>query len=224
MSGLTITASLGASVRGRRFRLGISQEELAERAGLHRTYIAGIERGARNITVKSAEKLAQALGTSIASLFGESEKTPASHVASLLLVEDDPRDIELTLEAFRQARLTNDIRVARDGAAALEMLFATGAYAERPLPIPQIVLLDLNLPKLHGLEVLRRIKSDKRTAAIHVIVLTISHQNRDFEQALRLGAAAYLVKPVDFENFCKLTPRLSFDWTLFHSSVNGGMF
>lgn len=104
MRGLPITASLGASVRSRRFRLGISQEELAERAGLHRTYIAGIEGGRRNITLKSIQKLAQALETSVGALLAESDNSLRKDIPSLLLVENDPRGLELTLEAFPMTR------------------------------------------------------------------------------------------------------------------------
>jgi len=214
--GLPISASLGASVRSRRIRLGISQEELAERAGLHRTYIAGIEGGGRNITLKSAQKLAKALETSVATLLTDSDHSPAGNVPSLFLVEDDPKDLEVTLEAFRQARLKNEIHVARDGEEALDFIFCRGRYAaRRGEPAPQLILLDLDLPKIHGLEVLRRMKADKHTQTIPVIVLSGASKDQHLREALRLGAATHLNKPVDFQNFCRITPQLSFDWTLF---------
>ena len=221
MSGLPITASFGASVRSRRFRLGISQEELAERAGLHRTYIAGIERGGRNITLKSIEKLAQALGISVGKLLGEPDKSVGANAVDLLLVEDDPKDIELTLEAFKEARLTNKVHIVRDGAAAIDFLFGCGAGARRRTDRrPQVVLLDLNLPKVHGLEVLRRIKTDKLTRGIHVIVLTASKKDEHVRKAMQLGAATYIVKPVDFQSLSEVTPGLNCDWALLQSAAS----
>jgi len=209
-----ISAYLGASVRSRRIRLGFSQEELAERAGLHRTYIAGIEGGGRNITLKSIEKLAGALQTSVATLLAESDQSTRGKVPSLLVVEDDPRDLESTLQGFRQARLTNEIHIVRDGEAAMDFLFAQGKYSSRKAEaVPQIVLLDLSLPKITGLDVLRRIKADDRTRSIHVIAITSSAKN-SYQQALKLGAVDYLIKPVEFQQFCRITPQLSFDWTL----------
>jgi len=213
--GLPITASLGASVRSRRIRLGISQEELAERAGLHRTYIAGIEGGGRNITLKSAQKLAKALETSVATLLTDTDHSTAAKAPGLLLVEDDPKDLEATLGTFRQARVTNEIHVARDGEEALDFLFCKGKYAARKGEAPpQLLLLDLDLPKVHGLEVLRRVKADRITQAIPVVVLSVSGKDQHVREALRLGAATHLVKPMDFHDFCKITPQLSLSWTL----------
>jgi CheY-like chemotaxis protein len=213
--GRPITISLGASVRSRRLRLGISQEELAERSGLHRTYIAGIEGGGRNITLKSIEKLARGLETTVATLLIELEHSPAENKASLLLVEDDPKDLQLTLDVFRKARLTNEIHVARDGEEALDFLFSKGKYSSRRSePVPQLALLDLDLPKIQGLEVLRRMKADKLTQMIHVVVLSASRKDENCREALRLGAVSCLIKPVDFQEFCRITPKLSLDWTL----------
>lgn len=221
MYRVPITARFGASVRKQRFRLGLSQEELAERADLHRTYIAGIERGGRNITLKSIDKLAKALEVSISDLLpptngtaesGDSVKTPGKFV-DLLLVEDNPDDVEITLEAFSEAGIANRVHVATDGAKALDYLLSTrGRNGTRKRP--QVILLDLNLPKVSGLEVLRRLKRDPRTRAIPVIVLTVSQKSQDITESRRLGAAAYIVKPVVFQNLTEVTPRLSLQWAL----------
>jgi CheY-like chemotaxis protein len=220
LQGLPLLASLGASVRSRRFRLGISQEQLAERAGLHRTYIAGIEGGGRNITLKSIQKLAHALETSAGTLLAESEKKSRTDVVSLLLVEQDAKDLESTLESFRRARLTNQVHVARDGEAALDFLFCRGKHSiRRGEPLPQMVLLNLELPKVSGLEVLRRVKADKETGMIHFIVLASSVKDEQLGEALRLGAATHLLKPVSFPDFSRVMPKLNLDWTLSHSTA-----
>src|SRR5436190_107868 len=159
-----IKSRFGTAVRTERKRLGISQEELAGRAGLHRTYVADIERGARNLSLANIEKLAKALGTSIPALFTEAA---GSRAAEVLLVEDEPTDVELVLRAFKKACLTNPIRVVRDGAEALDYIFCTGAFAQRKMEdAPQVILLDLSLPKVNGIEVLRRVKGDPRTRNI----------------------------------------------------------
>lgn len=123
---MNITERLGASVRRLRFLLDLSQEELAERANLHRTYIAAIEGGARNLTLKSIDKLARALQVSVATLLLNS-----SQLGKILLVEDNQDDVDLTLLALRKAKITNPILVVGDGAEALEYLFCTGRFAER---------------------------------------------------------------------------------------------
>jgi two-component system response regulator len=117
----------------------------------------------------------------------------------VLLVEDNPNDLELALHAFRKNNLAQRIQVARDGAEALDFLFRTGAYAGRSQDGgPRLVLLDLKLPKVDGLEVMRRAKSDLRTRAIPIVVLTSSSQESDIDESYRLGANSYLVKPVDY--------------------------
>ncbi len=219
----------GATVRSLRFRLGISQEELAGRADLHRTYIAGVESGARNVTLKSIHKISHALGVSTATLLayageaasgGEARdlarELPPGQFVDILLVEDNPRDVELTLQAFRDARIANRIRVARDGEEALHLLLRGGDSSQgRPERLPQVILLDLNLPKVEGLEVLRRIKRDPGTHEIPVIVLTASDKSQDILESRRLGADAYIVKPVGFQNFSQATPQFSLQWALF---------
>jgi len=207
-----IKSRFGTAVRTERKRLGISQEELAGRAGLHRTYVADIERGARNLSLANIEKLAKALGTSIPALFTES---PTSRAGEVLLVEDETTDVELVLRAFKKACVTNPVRVARDGAEALDYIFCTGAYAHRTMEdAPQVILLDLSLPKVNGLEVLRRVKADVRTRNIPVAVVSAFESGRDVEEAKRAGAETLIVKPVDFHRFSQITPQLRLCWAL----------
>lgn len=234
MTSQSIIARFGASVRKLRFRLGISQEVLAERADLHRTYIADIERGARNVTLKSIDRLANALQVSTADLLlqtcqtGESAPPkpgipPPGQLAEILLVEDDPNDVNLTLKAFQKAKIANHIHVVRDGAEALEYVFRTGNYAQRVAHgPPSLVLLDLNLPKVSGMEVLARLKADPSTQRISVIVLTASRSSPDVQESRLLGADAYIVKPVDFHSFSRVTPQLRLLWALLHPALATG--
>jgi CheY-like chemotaxis protein len=211
---------LGNAIRRKRSALGISQEELAARAGLHRTYVSDVERGARNPSLESVDKLARALELSLPKLL---ETTSLDQtLVEILLVEDEPGDIELTMRAFEKARLTNPVHVVRDGLEALEFLFARGRHADREdHPLPRVVLLDLNLPKKSGIEVLRQIKSDQRTRDIAVVVLTVSERDRDINECRRLGAETYIVKPVDFYNFSEVTSQLKLAWTLVKPASNG---
>jgi len=211
-------------VRGWRNLLGISQEELAERANLHRTYVCDIERGARNLSLESIERLARALEISVSSLFPQPElkngRTLTANgggkdVVDILLVEDNADDVELTLLAFKKSRFTNRVHIVGDGAEALDYLFSKGKYANRRVTErPHLVLLDLKLPKVNGIEVLRRIKTDKRTSMIPVVILTISDDNHDIAECRRLGADNYIVKPVDFQRLSQATPQLNLNWVL----------
>lgn len=133
----------------------------------------------------------------------------------ILLVEDNPDDVELALHALRMHNLANDIEVARDGAEALDYIFRTGSYADRPLePLPRLILLDLKLPKIGGLEVLERVKSDPRTRSIPVVILTSSRQERDIVESYQLGVNSYITKPVDFEQFIQAVYTLGLYWLL----------
>jgi len=221
-----IQQRFGTAVKVWRKLLGISQEELAERSDLHRTYISDVERGARNLSLKSMEKLAEALHVSIFDFFHSPELTggvggagpyrsfPKKFV-EVLLVEDSADDVALTLHALKRARFTNQIHVVRDGAEALDYMFCRGDHVKRkPEVRPQIILLDLNLPKVSGLEVLRQIKAEKSMRDVAVVVLTVSARSRDIEECLRLGADGYIVKPVYFQSLTRTTPQLNLDWAL----------
>jgi two-component system, response regulator len=216
MATVDLKTLLGTAIKTERSQLGISQEELANRAGLHRTYVSDVERGVRNPSIASIEKLAEALKLSVSVLFERAINGRGSRdVVEILLVEDDPQDVKLTIRAFEKAQITNPVHVVRDGVEALDFLFATGSHAHRREDRrPKIILLDLNLPKINGIEVLRRIKADQRTRHIPVIVLTVSNRDRDINECRRLGAETYIVKPVDFQNFSEVTPRLSLAWVL----------
>ena len=226
MHKIDLKSLLGNAIRTKRNDLGISQEELADRAGLHRTYISDIERGARNLSLESIDKLATALQISIASLFfnaGQSIAIPPECRGSrgrrtsvdIVLVEDNENDAELALHAFKEARLSNRIRHIHDGAEALDYVFCRNRYAGRYIDDrPQVILLDLNLPKVSGIEVLRQIKADDRTKSIHVIVLTVSQHDGDIAQCRKLGADTYIVKPVSFNNLSEVTAHLKLYWAL----------
>lgn len=133
----------------------------------------------------------------------------------IVLVEDNPDDVELTLRAFRKHNLANKIHVLRDGEEALECLFGTGRYAEQQFhERPRLILLDLKLPKVDGLEVLRRCKSDPRTKTIPVVILTSSKEESDLVKSYDLGVNSYIVKPVDFPQFTEAVRHLGLYWML----------
>ena len=138
-----------------------------------------------------------------------------SEMVELLLVEDNPQDLEMTQRALKKANLANRIQVARDGAEALEFVFCEGPHAGCKLADgPKIILLDLKLPKIDGLEVLKRIKGDPRTKLIPVVVLTSSKEQRDVVESYQLGVNSYIVKPVNFERFAEAVRDLGFYWLL----------
>lgn len=131
----------------------------------------------------------------------------------LVLVEDNPDDLALALHAFRKAGLTEKIQVLRDGAEALEFLFCEGKYAARSISdVPKVILLDLKLPKVNGLQVLERIKGNERTRTIPVVMFTSSRQPRDVEDGYQSGAISYVVKPVDSEAFTQVVALLKQYW------------
>jgi two-component system response regulator len=133
----------------------------------------------------------------------------------ILLIEDNPNDAELAVYALKKNNITNRIKVMRDGAEALEYIFGSGSYAERDTSSPpKVILLDLKLPKVDGVEVLRRIKSDVHTRSIPVVVLTTSREERDIVESYRLGVNSYITKPVDFEQFAQAVRQLGLYWLL----------
>jgi CheY-like chemotaxis protein len=137
------------------------------------------------------------------------------HEVEILLVEDNPSDAELTLRALKQRNLANQVFVCHDGAEALEFFFGDGSHALREIgAVPKVILLDLKLPKVDGLEVLRRLKEEDRTKKIPVVVLTSSREEPDIARAYRLGANSYIVKPVDFEAFARAVSDVGLYWLL----------
>lgn len=136
-------------------------------------------------------------------------------MVEILLVEDTPEDLELALRALRKASVVNRIEVARDGAEAIDFIFCEGAHAGRKIEDgPKVIMLDLKLPKMDGLEVLRRIKSDPRTKSIPVVVLTSSKEQTDLVESYALGANSYIVKPVNFDRFAAAVQELGMYWVL----------
>jgi two-component system response regulator len=147
------------------------------------------------------------------------ENDMAEHLVEILLVEDNPNDAELSLYALRKHRIANHIHLSRDGAEAIEYLFGEGAYQGRNVQeTPKVVLLDLKLPKVDGLEVLKRIKSDTRTRQIPVVILTSSREDRDIIESYNLGVNSYIVKPIDFEQFSESVRQLGLYWVLLNES------
>src|SRR6266852_5337693 len=142
-------------------------------------------------------------------------QTVTDKLVEILLVEDNASDVQLTLHALERNKLTNRIHVVRDGAEALDFLFCTGQYADRTAQRnPKVVLLDLKLPLVDGMEVLRRMKEEPRTRSIPVVVLTSSREERDIVETYKLGVNSYIVKPVDFEQFTEAVRELGLYWVL----------
>ena len=139
---------------------------------------------------------------------------------AILLVADHPDDEELTMRALKKNNIKNEVVVARDGVEALEYLFGTGAHAGRDLTqMPQIILLDLKLPKIDGLEVLRRLRADERTKFLPVVVLTSSKEEQDIVKSYQLGANSYVRKPVDFQEFSQAVQNLGLYWLILNEAA-----
>ena len=142
-----------------------------------------------------------------------------TNIIELLLVEDNPQDLELALRALRKINLANHIEVARDGAEALDFIFCEGPHAGRKMSNgPKVILLDLKLPKVDGLEVLKRVKSDPRTRMIPVVVLTSSKEQRDIVESYNLGVNSYIVKPVNFDGFTDAMRELGVYWLMLNQA------
>jgi CheY-like chemotaxis protein len=139
----------------------------------------------------------------------------------ILLVEDDPKDVELTLNALAEHNLANEIAVVRDGVEALDYLYRRGAFVSRPNGNPVVILLDLKMPRLDGVQVLRQLKSDETLRSVPVVVLTSSREERDLEEAYRLGVNAYVVKPVQFTEFVRVVKEIGVFWALINEPPPG---
>jgi CheY-like chemotaxis protein len=140
-----------------------------------------------------------------------------------LIVEDDPNDVELTLTALTDYNLANEVVIARDGQQALDYLYCRGEFAARPAGNPAVMLLDLKLPRVGGLEVLQQIKSDERLKLIPVVVLTSSHEEKDMMRSYKLGVNAYVVKPVDFHEFVNAVKELGVFWAVINEPPPGSV-
>ena len=137
----------------------------------------------------------------------------------ILLVEDNPDDVDLTLRAFAKSNIANEVVVARDGVEALDYLFATGAHVGRAsAPLPQLVLLDLKLPRIDGLQVLERVRANPKTRLLPVVILTSSTEQRDLTSGYTLGANSYIRKPVDFQEFLEAVRHLGLYWLLLNQA------
>ncbi len=132
----------------------------------------------------------------------------------ILLVEDNPTDAELAMRALKKCNLANKLVWVKDGAEALDFIFSTGNYSGRQMNAPKVIMLDLRLPKVDGMEVLRRVKSDERTKTIPVVVLTSSKEDRDVAESYKLGVNSYISKPVEFDQFAKTVSDLGMYWLL----------
>jgi two-component system response regulator len=144
-------------------------------------------------------------------------------MSEILLVEDNPDDVELTLRAFRMSHVANGVVVVRDGVEALDYLFATGKYAMREdAPLPQLVLLDLKLPRIDGLQVLQRVRANSKTKLLPVVILTSSVEQRDLANGYRFGANSYIRKPVDFQEFVEAIRQLGLYWLLLNQPPPAG--
>jgi CheY-like chemotaxis protein/DNA-binding XRE family transcriptional regulator len=219
---LALQTRLGATVKSYRRQLGITQEELAWRADMHRTYLADIERGARNITLRSISNLARALQLSVEGLLFHARGADAmltteeleGAVGEIVLIEDNRHDVELALRAFRHAKFTNPVTVLETGESGLDYLFRRGAYAKMTGRLPQLVLLDLDLPVVSGLEVLQSLRANPKTHDLPIVVLTVMRDESLIRECRRLGATDYIVKPIEFASFARTTSNLDFHWTL----------
>ena len=146
-----------------------------------------------------------------------------STLARILIVEDDPNDLELTLTALADYNLANEVVVARDGQQALDYLYCRAEFSERPPGNPAVMLLDLKLPKVGGLEVLQKVKSEERLKLIPVVVLTSSHEEKDMMRSYSLGVNAYVVKPVDFHQFVNAVKELGVFWAVINEAPPGSV-
>jgi CheY-like chemotaxis protein len=146
-----------------------------------------------------------------------------SDLKSILLAEDDPKDLELTLEALSEHNLANKVVAVRDGAEALDYLYVRGTFKNRPPGNPAVILLDIKMPKIDGLEVLKKVKSDEQLKMIPIVILTSSREDRDVFESYKLGVNAYVVKPVDFQAFVATARQLGFFWAVLNERPPGSV-
>lgn len=208
----TLLAALSRILRVRREYLSMSQEELSNRSGLHRTYISDVERGSRNPSIKSLAQLAAALQTSVSELLAATEAEGALQTSPLeiLLVEDHQADVHLITTAIKQAKVPCRVSVAKDGEEALSYLHRTGQWSEAPRP--ELVLLDLNLPRKSGYDVLSEMKSTQRLLDIPVIILSTSESDQDVVRTYKMHANCFISKPLDPDEFFQVVAQTMEFW------------
>lgn len=229
MTAATLQSTLGIVVRACRQNLGITQEELAWRADLHRTYIADVERGARNLSLQSIANLAEALEVTAGALLTYAsgglaltkDRNRPRKPGEILLVEDDPLDLELALRSLQRANLANPVQSVQNGQEALDYFFGSRRERRGERVPPLLILLDLGLPKVSGIEVLRRLKAEEQTREIPVVVLTGSRNDRSILECAGLGAAHYIIKPVSLRSLSRVSGRLNLHWSLPGGPANG---
>jgi two-component system, response regulator len=226
----TFQARFGSVVRSQRLSAGFSQEELAHRSGLHRTYVTDVERGARNPSLNSIKKLSGALGVSLSDLFrlvegGDPASQPLNSTGDqggswrkanveILVVANDPGEVESTQNALKENNVTNAVHFVRDGSEALDFVFCTGPFKKRDvLHPPDAVVLDLKLDNVGGLEVLDRIRQNPITKSVPVIAL-VSQPNQDIAKAQVLGISDFIVKPLDFSKLVRAISKTGLAWRL----------
>ncbi|MDI7203392.1 response regulator [Leptospira santarosai] len=141
-------------------------------------------------------------------------------IISILYAEDNPQDSELTLRSLKRHNLTNQVKLVRDGEEALEYLYATGRYVNRDkTQLPSLILLDLKMPKVDGIEVLRKVRSEEFTKMLPVVILTSSAEEKDIVESYRLGVNSYVVKPLDFDKFSEVASEIGFYWILVNQGI-----
>lgn len=209
----------------------MSQEELAALSGLHRTYITDIERGTRNVSLINIERIARAVGVALSDIFfrferhaEEEERRPFAAPArngtvEILLVEDDESFIELMLHQLERWNIGNNVLIMRNGADVLDLLLPRSGPQEKELRMPKVILLDLSLPLVDGMEVLERLRAAESTRALPVVVLTNTASTVIQERCKRFGVSEYLTKPVDMEAFSRVMGTLGFQLILQRSAA-----
>jgi CheY-like chemotaxis protein/DNA-binding Xre family transcriptional regulator len=199
-------------LRQRREQLGLSQAELAGKAGLHRTYISQIERATSNITMETLSRIAESLETTVFALVQDTQAAVTDKATKLdiLLVEDNPADVHLVSHCLETSKIPTALHVVPDGSDALDFLAGKGKYADAN--VPGLILLDLNLPKVSGSQVLSEMKNNADWAQIPVVVLSTSGKQSDIQSTYNLGGNSYITKPVNPKDFESAIHRIVEYW------------
>lgn len=207
-----IAEGLSEVIRERRLELGLSQAELSGKADLHRTYISEVERGTQNLTIETLSKLADALETSVLVLMEDATRAIrfTESPIQILLAEDSSADIHMVERSLKASKLPTELKVLTDGRETLDYLTQKGNHSAAALP--DLILLDLHLPRKNGYEILREIKADSRLKQIPVVVLTNSESNVDVSKSYELHANTFITKPVSQKKFQEAILRVLDYW------------